>query len=133
MAVSERLTSDDKYATTAAVTRNARPIEWIKSARKAFEDFPRGTRDDLLDALTAVADGGHPSIAKPLTGLGPGVMELAVRHRGDAFRVVYALRIGADIWVIHAFQKKSKSGIATPRQEIDLVRDRLRRLKEIVR
>ena len=60
-------------------------------------------------------------------------MELALRHRGDAFRAVYALRIGADIWVIHAFQKKSKSGIATPRQEIDLVRDRLRRLKEIVR
>lgn len=60
-------------------------------------------------------------------------MELALRHRGDAFRVVYALRIGADIWVIHAFQKKSKSGIATPRQEIDLVRDRLKRLKDIVR
>jgi phage-related protein len=60
-------------------------------------------------------------------------MELALRHRGDAFRAVYALRIGADIWVIHAFQKKSKSGIATPRQEIDLVRDRLKRLKEIVR
>jgi phage-related protein len=60
-------------------------------------------------------------------------MELALRHRGDAFRVVYALQIGADIWVIHAFQKKSKSGIATPRQEIDLVQDRLERQKDIVR
>jgi phage-related protein len=105
----------------------------MKAARRDFEDFPQGARDDLLDALTAVAEGGHPSIAKPLTGLGSGVMELALRHRGDAFRVVYALQIAADIWVIHAFQKKSKSGIATPKQEIDLVRDRLKRLREILR
>jgi phage-related protein len=114
------------------VIRNTRPIRWVKAARKDFEDFPQGARDDLLDALTAVADGGHPSIAKPLTGLASGLMELALRHRGDAFRVVYALQIGADIWVIHAFQKKSKSGIATPRQETDLVRERLKRLKEIL-
>ena len=98
------------------MARNTRPIQWIKAARKGFEDFPHSARDVLLDALTAVADGGHPSIAKPLSGLGTGVMELALRHRGDAFRVVYALQIGADIWVIHCFQKKSKSGIATPKQ-----------------
>jgi phage-related protein len=57
-------------------------------------------------------------------------MELALKHRGDAFRVVYALRIGDDIWVIHAFQKKSARGIATPRHEIEVVRERLKRLKE---
>jgi phage-related protein len=112
--------------------RNTRPIQWIRAARRDFEDFPQGARDDLLDALTAVAEGGHPAIAKPLTGLGSGVMELALRHRGDAFRVVYAPQIDADLWVIHAFQKKSKSGIATPKQEIDLVRGRLIRLKEIL-
>jgi phage-related protein len=61
---------------------------------------------------------------------GAGVMELALKHRGDAFRVIYALQIDTDIWVIHAFQKKSKSGIKTPKQEIDLVQERLRRLKE---
>lgn len=115
------------------MSRNTRPIRWIKAARKDFEDFPQGARDDLLDALTAVADGGHPTIAKPLIGIGSGVMELALRHRGDAFRVVYALQIGADVWVLHAFQKKSKAGIATPRQEIDLVRDRLKRLTEQLR
>ena len=60
-------------------------------------------------------------------------MALALRYRGDAFRVMYALQIGADIWVVHAFQKKSKSGIATPKQEIDLVTDRLKRLKEALR
>ena len=72
-----------------------------------------------------------PDVAKPLTGLGSGVMELALRYRGDAFRVVYALQIGDDIWLVHAFQKKSKSGIKTPKQEIDLIRDRLKRLKEM--
>ena len=57
-------------------------------------------------------------------------MELALRHRGDAFRVVYALQIDTDIWVIHAFQKKSKSGIKTPKQEIDLIQTRLRQLRD---
>jgi phage-related protein len=126
------LTGVGKYVTIRKVMKNTRPIRWVKAARKDFEDFPQIARDDLLDAPTAVADGGHPSIAKPLTGLGSGLMELALRHRGDAFRVVYALQIGADIWVVHAFQKKSKSGIATPRQETDLVRERLKRLKEIL-
>jgi phage-related protein len=114
----------------AVAARNTRPIQWIRAARRDFEDFPQGARDDLLDALTAVAEGGHPAIAKPLTNLGSGVMELALRHRGDAFRVVYVLRIDADLWVIHAVQKKSKPGIATPNQEIDPVRERLARLKE---
>jgi phage-related protein len=58
-------------------------------------------------------------------------LELALRHRGDAFRVIYALQIGTDIWVIHAFQKKSNSGIKTPKREIDLVRERIKRLKEL--
>jgi phage-related protein len=114
------------------VARTTRSINWIRAARKDFEAFPRRAQDDLLDGLTAVADGGHPSIAKPLLGLGSGVMELALRHRGDAFRVVYALQIGADVWVVHAFQKKSKSGIATPRREVELIEERLKRLKELL-
>jgi phage-related protein len=110
--------------------RNSRPISWIKGARKDFEDFPRGAQLDMARALTILAEGRMPDIAKPLTGFGSGVMELALRHRGDAFRVVYALQIGDDIWVIHAFQKKSKAGIKTPKQEIDLIDERLKRLKE---
>lgn len=80
-----------------------------------------------------VADGGHPDIAKPLHGLGSGILELALRHRGDAFRVVYAVQIDDDVWVLHAFQKESKSGIATPKAEIDLITERLKRLKEALR
>jgi len=112
--------------------RNTRPIVWMKAARRDFEDFPDRARDRLLDALTVVAEGGMPAIAKPLTSLGSGVLELALAFRGDAFRVVYAVQLGADVWVIHAFQKKSKTGIKTPKHEIDLIHARLRRLKEIV-
>ena len=106
-----------------------RSISWIKAARKDFGDFPIAAKDAVWDSLDVVAKGGRPDSAKPLTGLGSGVWELAVRLHGEAWRVVYVLWIGDEIWVIHAFQKKSKRGIATPRQEIHLVRTRLKRLK----
>ena len=60
-------------------------------------------------------------------------MEIALRHRGDAFRVIYAVQIGAALWVIHAFKKKSKTGIKTPQMEVDLIRERLKRLKEALK
>jgi phage-related protein len=88
--------------------------------------------DRAADALTVIAEGGTPLIAKPLVGLGAGVWELAIKARGDAFRVIYAVQIADDIWVVHAFQKKSTAGIATPRHEIETVRARLKRLKEIL-
>jgi|GEM_PF-261192 len=98
--------------------------------RKDFDDFPKGAQLEMARALTILAEGQMPDMAKPLTGFGSGVMELALKHRGDAFRVVYALQIDNDIWVIHAFQKKSKSGVKTPKAEIDLIHERLKRLKE---
>jgi phage-related protein len=109
-----------------------RSISWVKAARKDIEAFPARALDRALDALTIVADGGAPDIAKPLAGLGSGVWELAIKERGDAYRVVYALQLGDDIWVVHAFQKKSTTGISTPRHEIDLVRARIKRLKEML-
>lgn len=115
------------------MSRPTRQISWIKPARREFEAFPQPARDIFADALTVVADGGMPAIAKPLKGLGSGVLELVLRHRGDAFRVVYALQVDADVWVIHAFQKKSKAGIKTPRAEVELIAERLRRLKEALR
>jgi phage-related protein len=112
--------------------RDTRPIVWMKAARRDFEDFPDRARERLLDALTFVAEGGMPPSAKPLTGFGSGVFELALPFRGDAFRVVYAVQLATELWVIHAFQKKSKTGIKTPKHEIDLIHARLRRLKEIL-
>ena len=115
------------------MARTTRPISWIKAARKAFEAFPEAVQLEALRALTIAAEGQKSDIAKPMQGLGSGIMEIALRHRGDAWRMVYAVQIGTDIWVIHAFQKKSKSGIATPKQEIDLIRDRIKRLQEMLR
>ena len=67
-----------------------------------------------------------------MRGMGPGVFEIALPLRGDAFRVVYAVQLADAIWVIHAFQKKSTQGMKTPKHEVDLIRDRLKRLKEML-
>ena len=110
-----------------------RPVSWIKAALRDFQSFPEGARATCLAALTIVAEGGMPDIAKPLHGMGSGVFEIGLPFRGDAFRVVYAVQLDQDIWVVHAFQKKSKQGIKTPQHEMDLIRDRLKRLKEMLR
>jgi phage-related protein len=115
------------------VTNTTRPISWIKAARKDFEAFPSAVRLEGLRALTVAAEGGKSDNVKPLQGFTGGVLEIVLRHRGDAFRVVYAVQIGADIWVLHAFQKKSTQGIKTPKREIDLVHERLKRLREVLR
>ncbi len=73
------------------------------------------------------------SSAASMHGLGPGVFEIALPYRGDAFRVVYSVQLAEEIWVVHAFQKKSTQGIKTPKREIDLIKDRLKRLKEMLR
>ena len=83
-----------------------------------------------LNILTIAAEGGKADKAKPFKGVEGGVFEIVLRHRGDAFRVLYTVRIGADIWVIHAFQKKSKTGIKTSQRDVDVIRERLKRLKE---
>lgn len=114
------------------MSRDTRPISWIKAARREFEAFPQGARDEILDALTIAAEGRKPDKAKPLRGFGPGVFEIAVRFRGDAYRAVYALLVDEAVWVVHAFQKKSKIGVKTPKPEIDLIRERLKRLKEML-
>jgi phage-related protein len=116
-----------------AESRKTRPVSWIKAALKDFEKFPEGARTVCMAALTIAAEGGKADIAKPMQGLGSGVVEIALPFKGDAFRVVYAVQIGDDIWVVHAFQKKSTQGIKTPKHEIELVKDRLKRLKEMLR
>ena len=72
------------------MTRATRPVSWLGAARRDFETFPEGAQSICLAALTIAAEGGKADIAKPLKGLGSGVMEIALPYRGDAFRVVYA-------------------------------------------
>jgi len=115
------------------MTPRTRPVSWIRAALREFETFPEGARSICLAALTIAAEGGKADIAKPMKGIGAGVFEIALPFKGDAFRVVYAVQIAEDIWVVHAFQKKSTQGIKTPKHEIDLIKDRLKRLKEMLR
>jgi phage-related protein len=110
-----------------------RPISWLKGALKDFEAFPLEVQRGARRALTIAAEGQKSGSAKPLKGIEGGVFEIALRYRGDAYRVIYAVQIGKALWVIHAFQKKSKTGIKTPQAEIELIRDRLKRLKEALR
>ncbi len=112
------------------MTRPTRPITWISATRKDFEKFPESAQSICLAALTIAAEGAKADIAKPMKGFGSGVFEIALPYRGNAFRVMYAVQIGDDVWVVHAFQKKSTQGIKTPKREIDLAKDRLKRLKE---
>ena len=95
--------------------------------------FPEGAQSILLAALTIAAEGGKADIAKPMHGMGSGVFELALKFRGNAYRVVYAVQLADEMWILHAFQKKSRRGIRTSEYEVDLVRDRLKKLKEMLR
>jgi phage-related protein len=115
------------------MTRLSRPISWLKAALKDFEGFPLEAQEECKVALGIAAEGGKADIAKSMRGLGSGVFEIALAHRGDAFRVVYAVQIGNELWVVHAFQKKSTRGIKTPKHEIDLIADRIKRLKQMLK
>ena len=111
-------------------SRDTRPISWIKAARKAFDGFPEEVQDEIMRALTVAAEGRKADIAKPMKGLGSGVFEVALKYRTDAYRTVYALQLEERLWILHAFQKKAKQGSKTPKKDIDLIRERLKRLKK---
>lgn len=106
-------------------------MDW--SSLKDFQEFPKAVQGQITFALQIAAEGEAADAAKAMKGLGAGVFEIAIRYRTDAYRAVYAVRLGSDLYVLHAFQKKSKTGIKTPQREIDLIKDRLKRLKERLR
>jgi phage-related protein len=103
-----------------------RPLYWEASAKRDFKAFPIAVQKDLGVALFIVQLGGTPPSAKPLKGLRAGVFELRDDHRGDTFRAVYAVKIGDAVHVLHAFKKKSTSGIATPKSDIGIIEKRLK-------
>jgi phage-related protein len=109
---------------------NARVISWLKGAKRDFESFPAEVQIGAKAALTIAARGGKADTAKPFKGVEGGVFEIALRHRGNAYRVIYAVSVGADLWVVDAFQKKSKTGIKTPQVDVDRIRLRIKRLRE---
>ena len=103
-----------------------RTVTWLGSSRADLKTFPDQVRRNLGQALYAAQCGETDPAAKPLKGFGGArVMEIVDRHDTNTYRAVYTAQFDEAIYVLHAFQKKSKSGIATPKPEIDLIRRRL--------
>ena len=104
-----------------------RPVIWVGSSRRDLRSFPRKIRRDFGQALYAAQQGDTDPSAKPLRGFGGGrtVLEIVADYGGDTWRAVYTVRYPEAIYVLHAFQKKSKTGIATPKKDINLIRLRL--------
>ena len=100
-------------------------------AKRNLQAFPEGARKLIGDELQLIQFGGMPKDAKPFKGVGSGVFEIAIRHEGDAYRTVTAVQLGKKIYVLHAFQKKSKKGIATPKPDVDLIKKRYKEAKEL--
>ena len=103
-----------------------KPVEWVGSSREDLKKFPDAVQDQVGYALYQAQVGLKHRTAKPLKGLGASVLEVISRQGGDTYRTVYTVRFKAAIYVLHAFQKKAKRGIVTPKQEIDLVKHRLK-------
>jgi phage-related protein len=108
-----------------------RPVIWLGDSKRNLRDFPDGAQKLLGDELQLIQFGGMPKDAKPFKGIGSGVLEIALRYSSEAYRVVVALQIGRRIYVLHAFQKKSKKGIATPKRDVDLIRKRYSEAQEL--
>ena len=107
------------------VTR-LRPVTWVGSSRHELASFPKPVRRDMSQALYAAQRGETDPAAKPLKSFGGArVMEIVDRHDTNTYRAVYTVQVAEAIYLLHAFQKKSTKGVATPKHEIDLVRRRL--------
>jgi phage-related protein len=103
-----------------------KPVIWVGSSRKDLRAFSRQVRADIGRALYAAQMGDTDPAAKPLKGFGgTRVMEIVDRHDTNTYRAVYTVQFAGIIYVLHAFQKKSKRGIATPQKDIELIRRRL--------
>jgi len=104
-----------------------KPVIWLGSTRKDLKEFPEDVRDVFGYALYLAQTGGKHPAAKPLRGFGgAGVLEVVEEHQGNAYRAVYTVKFSEAVYALHAFQKKSATGIATRKEDIELIRQRLK-------
>src|SRR5271170_2349867 len=107
-----------------------KPVRWVGSSKEDLSRFPAEVRRRVGGALWEAQVGRKAAYAKPLRGFGgAGVLEVVDDFDGDTFRAVYTVRFAGAVYVLHAFQKKSKSGVATPRHQIELIEQRLKRAR----
>ena len=111
-----------------------KPVIWVGSSRKDVREFPEPVQDHMGYALYVAQRGNKHRDAKVLSGFGgAGVLEIVSDDRGDTFRAVYTLRYAGTVYVLHAFQKKSKTGRETSRRDMDLIKQRLREAEQIAK
>ncbi len=111
-----------------------KPVVWVGSSRKDLRRFPDPIQREVGYANYVAQRGGKHRDAKVLTGFGgAGVLEVVEDFRGDTFRAVYTLKFSDSVYVLHAFQKKSKSGRETPRRDVELIEQRLREAEQIAK
>lgn len=113
-------------------TAPRKPLVWIGSCREDLKDFPDKVMRVMGFALAEAQVGKKHPDAKPLTGFsGAGVLEVVEDYDGDTYRAVYTVKLEGVVYALHAFQKKSKQGIKTPKADLDLIRTRLKRAEEL--
>ena len=108
-------------------------VVWLGDSLRELRTFPAAVQDKWAMRSTWLSVATNTCRPSRLKGLGAGVLEVVSNHRGDTFRSVFTLRFADRVFVLHAFQKKSKSGIATPKAEIELIKQRLRQAIEIAK
>ncbi len=114
--------------------RILKPVVWIGSSRKDLRGFPEEVRDHIGYALYVAQQGGRHRDTKTLRGFGgSGVVEIIKDHRGDTFRGVYTVKFQGIVFVLHAFQKKSKTGRETPQRDLELIKQRLGEAERVAR
>lgn len=113
-------------------TSPRKDVVWVASSLDDLKEFPESVRRTMGFAIFQAQCGGRHVNAKPLKGFGGGsVLEVVEDFDDDTYRAVYTVRLADVVYVLHAFQKKSKKGIATPRRDIDLIKARLRMAGQI--
>lgn len=110
--------------------KDLKPCRWVGSSQKDMRAFPDQVKKDMGAALMFAQAGSKAEGAKPLKGLGSGVLEIIDDHDGDTYRCVYLLRLKGVVYILHAFQKKSKTGIKTPQKDVDLIKSRIKLAEE---
>ena len=104
-----------------------KPLFWVGSSKDDLRDFPEDVKDVMGHALDIAQQGGKSMSAKPLSGFGgAGVLEIVDDFDGSTYRAVYTVQLARAVYVLHAFQKKSKKGIATPKPVMDQIHNRLK-------
>ncbi len=106
-------------------------VIWVGDSHERVKDFPKAARTTVGRALQAAQSGFKHKNAKPLRGIGSGVLEITARYDTNTYRAVYTVKLGENIYVLHAFQKKSTRGISTPKREMDLIKQRLKMAQEM--